>query len=38
MNYKKELASRVKVGGSLTIEKLETKKRGPSIFSGRRNG
>ena len=28
MNYKKELASRVKTGGSLTIEKLKTKKRG----------
>jgi len=28
MNYKKELANQVKVGGSLTIEKLEAKKRG----------
>ena len=34
MNYKKELASRVKVGGSLTIEKLETKKRGHPYFLG----
>ena len=34
MNYKKELANRVKVGGSLTIEKLETKKRGHPYLLG----
>ena len=32
-NYKKELDIRVKVGGSLTIEKLDAKKRGhPYLF------
>ena len=34
MNYKKELANRVKVGGSLTIEKLETNKRGHLYLLG----
>ena len=34
MNYKKELVNQVKVGGSLTIEKLTTKKRGHSYLQG----
>jgi len=34
MNYKKELANQVKVGGSLTIEKLEMKKRGHPYLLG----
>jgi len=34
MKYKKELADRVKVGGSLTIEKLEIKKRGHPYLLG----
>ena len=33
-NYKKELANRVKVGGSLTTKKLETKKRGNPYLLG----
>ena len=34
MNYKKEVTNRVKVGGSLTIEKLEVKKRGHPYLLG----
>ena len=34
MNYTKEFAYRVKVGGSLTIEKLEVKKRGHLYLLG----
>ena len=33
-NYKKELALRVKVGGSFTIEKVEAKKRGHPYLLG----
>ena len=32
MNYKKELASRVKIGESLTIEKFETKRGHPYLL------
>ena len=34
MNYKKELASRVKTGKSLAIERLEMKKRGHPYLLG----
>ena len=37
VNYKKKITDRVKVGGSLTAEKLETKMES-SVFVGRRNG
>ena len=38
MSYKKELANQIKVGGSLTIEKFETKKRGHPYLLGEEMG